>query len=346
VDGGVAMKRLVTGGTGFIGSHLVERLLAAGHPTRVLVRDEAKGDWLARQGAELIVGDVTDLTSLMRATEGIDTVFHCAAYVTDWGPWGRFKAVTVDGTSNLLAAASKAGVARFLHVSTATVYDDRFCRRARIITEDAPHGERGDRAYGHYSKAKVLAEKLVWQSHREGKIAATVIRPTWVYGPRDFTILPRLIEHLKGPFACLIGRNDPVVDPIYVTDVAECAYLAATSDPAIGQAYNAAPPQEIRLREFLGALCGQLNMPPPRWSLPYSAAYLATKACETWAHLIGAKDAPSLTSAGLASFTVDQHFDPAKAIAELNWRPQVALEEGARQTAAWLSANRSSPKSG
>jgi nucleoside-diphosphate-sugar epimerase len=340
------MKALVTGGTGFIGSHLVERLLAAGHETRVLVRDKAKGDWLRQRGAELSSGDVTDRASLARATEGIDTVLHCAAYVTDWGRWHKFQAVTVDGTKNLLSAAASAGVSRFLHVSTATVYDDQFSRRARIITEDAPHGERGDRAYGNYSRAKVLAERLVWQSHREGQIAATVVRPTWVYGPRDFTILPRLIDHLKGPLACWIGRDDPVVDPIYVTDVAECAYLAATKERAAGQAYNVAPPEQIRLRQFLGALCRELNIPLPGWSLPYGAAYVATKACETWAHLIGAKNAPSLTASGLASFTVDQHFDPGKAIAELNWRPQIDLEEGARRTAAWFTASASLPNPG
>src|SRR5262249_21034718 len=155
----------------------------------VLVRNKAKADWLRQHGAELSDGDVTDRASLARAAEGIDTVFHCAAYVTDWGPWNKFQAVTVDGTANLLAAAVSADVSRFLHVSTATVYDDRFCRRARIISENGPQGDCGDRAYGNYSKAKVLAERLVWQSHTEGNIVATVIRPAWVYGPRDFTIL-------------------------------------------------------------------------------------------------------------------------------------------------------------
>lgn len=336
------MKSLVTGGTGFIGSHLVERLLAAGHEVKVLVRDKCKGAWLKEKGAQLITGDIVNPASLAQATEGIDTIFHLAAHVTEWGPWQRFQDITVEGTGNLLTAASEADVSRFLHVSTATVYDDRFCRRARIIIEDAPHGARGDRAYGNYSKAKVLAERLVWRFHQERKIAATVVRPAWVYGPRDLTILPRLIEHLKGPLACWIGSADPVVDPIYVTDVAECVYLAATSEQGIGHAYNVAPPQEVRLREFLGALCRELDLPPPQWSLPYAAALVATEACEAWARIIGARHPPPLTTAGLASFTVDQHFDPAKAIARLNWQPQVLLDEGVKRTASWLMAKENS----
>jgi nucleoside-diphosphate-sugar epimerase len=329
------MRALVTGGTGFVGSHVVERLLSEGHPTRVLLRCISKGQWLEEKGAELCQGDVTDLASLARATAGIDVVFHLAAMVSEWGAWPKFQAVTVAGTNNVLTAAVESGVPRFLHVSTATVYDDAFSRRQRIIAEDAPHGACGDRAYGNYSKAKVLAEQAVWRFHADGKIQATVVRPAWIYGPRDATILPQLIEHLKGPLACWIGRKDPVVDPIYVTDVARCASLAAASERAIGQAYNVAPHREIRLREFLGTLCRELGLPLPRWSLPYSMAFTATALCEAWARLTGTVDAPALTQAGLASFTVDQRFDPSKAMRELGWTPEVSLDEGAFQTAAW-----------
>jgi nucleoside-diphosphate-sugar epimerase len=330
------MKTLVTGGTGFIGSHVVERLLAAGHDVRVLVRNVSKGNWLWRQGAEPWLGDVTDRRALPSAVAGVDCVFHLAAYVSEWGPWRSFREVTVNGTKNLLAAAAQLSVPRFLHVSTATVYDDSFARRQRVISEDAPLGSCGDRAYGNYSKAKVLAERAVWQAHEQGQISATVLRPAWVYGPRDGTILPRLLEHMRGPLACWIGQKDPVVDPIFVTDVAECIYLAAMSSQAKGQAYNIAPDVEIGLRAFLGALSRELEFPLPRWSLPYNLALAATVACESWALFIGAGEVPALTQAGLASFTVDQHFDPAKAIRDLDWQPHVSLEAGAAQTAAWL----------
>jgi len=86
------MLALVTGGTGFIGGHVVERLLSAGHHVRVLLRDERKGQWLAHQGAELCVGDVTDCKSLRQAAVGMDVVFHLAAYVSEWGPWNAFQA--------------------------------------------------------------------------------------------------------------------------------------------------------------------------------------------------------------------------------------------------------------
>ena len=140
-------------------------------------RDVRKAEWLARQGAELHAGDVTDAASLQSAATGVDVVFHLAAFVSEWGPWDKFEAIIVAGTKNALAAAVTAGVRRFVHVSTATVYDDAFARRARVITEDAPLGTAGDRAYGNYSKAKVLAEQAVWQMHRQGQLEITVLAP-------------------------------------------------------------------------------------------------------------------------------------------------------------------------
>ena len=330
------MKILVTGGTGFLGGHIVERLRRAGEEVSVLVRNPSKAERLKASGIEIRVGDLTDLDSLRTAVRGVDRVFHSAAHVSEWGSWSKFQSATVNGTINMLTAATEAGVQRFLHVSTATVYEDIHARKLRVISENAPHGNQGDRAYGNYSKAKVLAEQAVWRFHKEEGLPITIIRPAWVYGPQDFTILPRLIEHLRGPFSCWIGRRNPVVDPIYVTDVAECAYLAAYSEQALGKAYNVSPDIEIRLREFLTTLCKELEVEAPRWSLPYSIALLATVLCEFWAQLTRSTEPPSLTYAGLATFTVDQHYDPSRAIKELGWQPQVSLAQGAKNTAAWL----------
>jgi nucleoside-diphosphate-sugar epimerase len=156
------MKALVTGATGFIGSHLVERLLSTGTEVRGLVRNAAGAAQLQASAAEAAFGDLTDLASLRGAMKGIDVVFHLGARVSDWGPRRPFDATTIDGTENVLRAAAEAGVSRFLHVSSIVVYDDRFARRNHIIPETAPLGPSGDRRLGNYARSKATAEEAAW----------------------------------------------------------------------------------------------------------------------------------------------------------------------------------------
>ena len=113
---------LVTGATGLLGSHVVEQLRQRGMPVRVLVRPGSDRTWLETQGVEFVEGDITDPPSLQRACEGVDAVYHSAAKVGDWGPWEEFQRITIDGTRNMLSAATTAGVRRFVHVSSISVF--------------------------------------------------------------------------------------------------------------------------------------------------------------------------------------------------------------------------------
>ncbi len=326
------MKILVTGATGFIGRHLVERLCAEGHAVRGLVRDLSKAAAIRRFGVEVVRGDVTNPASVRRAMQGVEVVFHLASRVTDWGSWSEFESATVQGTENVLAAAADAGVRRFVHMSTVGVYDDRRTRKCRSVPETTPQGPCGDRTLGFYAKAKVLAEAAVWRYSRERGLAVVVLRPALVYGPRDETTMPRLVDYLSGAGAMWVGRRNSTVDPIYVTDVVGCAVAAARSEAAVGQAYNVAPDQQLGVRDFWRLLCRELGFREPRWTIPASLVMAAAIVCETMARLLGRRQPPTLTHAGLALFALDRHHSPGKAIRELGWRPQVSLREGIRLT--------------
>jgi len=328
------MLALVTGSTGFLGRHLVERLLASGWHVRALARDPTKARVFAHTSAEVALGDVTSPDSLTPAMAGVDVVFHAAALVSNWGPWPEFLATTVGGTENLLHAASDAQVKLFIHVSTIRVYDDRYCRKAGVVTEDAPQGSQGFRPFGHYARAKVMAEAAVRDASTQ--LPVSIIRPAWIYGPGDRTILPGIVRFLRGRGASWPGRCDACADPIYVTDAADCAIAAATHPAAIGQAYNAAPRQRIGVREFLGTFCDALGLKTPRRSIPYFVAESAAEVSEWCAHLIRSRVAPPINRAGLAILTEDVHHDPAKAERELEWRSKVDLTEGVAATVAWL----------
>src|SRR5947209_16553700 len=169
------MKSLVTGATGFIGSHLVESLLTSGTEVRGFVRNADGAAYLRTCAAEAALGDLTDLASLREAMKGIDVVFHLGAHVSDWGPRRPFNAATIEGAENALLAASEAGVSRFLHVSSIVVYDDRFTRRNHMIPETAPRGTSGDRRLGNYAHAKAAAEEAAWDYQRRGRDRKSVV---------------------------------------------------------------------------------------------------------------------------------------------------------------------------
>lgn len=337
------MHALVTGAGGFIGSHLVEALVARGDLVRALVRSARQAERISLAGAQPVLGDVKNVASLRDAVVEVDVVYHLASRVTDWGPWSEFNATTVEGTRHMLAAAAEAKVGRFVHFSTVNVYDDRFARHNRILTEDAPHGPPGDRHFGHYARAKAEAEELVWEFHGRGAVEATVLRPSLVYGPRDESILPRLVDYLRSPLATWIGRGNPTVDPIEVSDVVRCALAAAGSRPAAGRAYNVTPNREIGVRDFYRAVCQALDIRPPRIAIPYALVAAATVAVENGARLLGAKQPPILTWAGLSLFAEDRHYSPARAREELGWEAAVRLDEGMRRYASWLTAREPVP---
>ncbi len=328
------MRALVTGATGFLGSHLVQRLCEQGHTVRALVRDPSKAHVLDGIDAEVVAGDITSCASLHGALRGVDVIFHAAALVKGWAPWSEHQATTVKGTENLLAAAVQAGMRRFLHVSSIRVYDDRYCRRHLVVTEEAPQGKRGFRPFGNYARAKVESEAAVWRNANH--LPVTVIRPAWIYGPRDEVILPSLLRYLRDPFAFWPGNADPCADPIYVGDVADCAVAAASHPAAIGQAYNAAPHQHVRVRHFLGAICAALQMKMLDRSIPYPMAKGFAHFWETCWNLSGFRTAPPATRAALAMLTEDVRHDPGKAAREIGWRSKVDLEAGIEVTAKWI----------
>lgn len=127
---------LVTGASGFLGSHIVDRLITRGETVRAFVRPTSATAYLDDRGAEVVTGDVTDERSLAAAFEDVDTVYHAAAMVTDWAPWKDFASVTIGGTRNVLKAAAAAGVRRLLYVSSDAVYAVKALRG--VVTEDSP----------------------------------------------------------------------------------------------------------------------------------------------------------------------------------------------------------------
>jgi nucleoside-diphosphate-sugar epimerase len=328
---------LITGATGLLGSHIAEQLRQDDQPVRALVRPTSDTAFLESIGVELAPGDVTDAASLTKAMEGVETVYHAAAQVGDWGPWDRFQAVTIDGTRNMLAAAENADIKRFLHISSISAYGHPD-GEGLVLDESAPLGVDLHK-WSYYSRAKVEAEKLAWAAHREGRVPVTVVKPSWLYGERDRASMPRLIRAIRAGKGKLIGDGSNRLNLTYAGNEAEGCILAATADNALGENYNLSNDGVITQGEYMNKIADVLGCPPVTKKVPYKVAYSAAFLMELFGHMVGKKTPPLVTRYSVWLIGRRCFFSAEKARKELNWQPTVSYDEGIERSVKWCLTN-------
>ena len=337
------MKVLVTGATGCVGTGFVERLLARGYEVRAMARQTSDLSYLKTTGAEIVFADVTQPDTLAPAVQGVDIVFHCAAQVTPgWGPWSQFEAVTVEGTRNMLKAASEAGVKRFLQVSSVTTYGDACQKGDALVDENTPCiAEKTPSSF--YDYAKRLADEACWEYHQQGKMKVSMIRIGIAYGPRDRLTADRVYIQTLIPIVAWPGKANPRFAVVHTRDVAELAILAATTDKAIGQVYNVAG-ENIRMIEVTKAMMKAQGGPKVLITVPFTLGYIGAVLIESVARLTRTKSTPFLNRNIMLQLGKDGNLDGTKARTELGWAPQVSLEAGTRQYVQWRRNRKKNPQ--
>jgi nucleoside-diphosphate-sugar epimerase len=324
---------LVTGASGLLGSHIVEQLRKRGQPVRALVRPGSDRGWLETQGVEFALGDITDRDSLTAACKGVRVVYHAAAKVGDWGPWEEFQRITIDGTRNMVDAAVAAGVRRFVHISSISAYG--YYTRPVEVDESFDLGYKLYR-WAYYSRSKTAAEEIVWQAHREGRIELTVIRPAWIYGPRDRVTIARLYDMIKSGRAKILGRGDNRLNVVYAGNIAEAAIEAAGRADCNGEAFNCSNDGEITQEAYFRLLAEAIGAPPVERHVPYRVAYSAGFVLECLGHLLGWKTPPLVTRYAVWLMGRRSYFSAEKARRKLGWQPTVTYEEGVPLTVRWF----------
>lgn len=330
---------LVTGATGLLGSHIVEQLRRRGRPVRALVRPGADVTWLKKQDVAFTEGDLADKGSLDRACQGIQCVYHAAARVGDWGPWQDFVRITVDGSANLFDAAEKAGVPRFIHISSISTYG-HVNKPGLVIDETAPLGVKVHR-WSYYTRAKILVERELRRRHQSGsKVKYTVIRPSWLYGPRDRATIARIIAMIRNGKAKLLGDGDNRLNVVYAGNVAEACILAADSPKAVGEAYNCSNDGELTQRQYFNMIAKAIGAEPVTKRVPYKIAYCAAFVFECIGHLFRIEKPPLVTRYAVWLMGRDTFFSAEKARKELGWKSTVSYEEGIPATIRWFEQTR------
>jgi nucleoside-diphosphate-sugar epimerase len=320
----------ITGATGLLGSHIVEQLASREERIRALVRPESDLEFLKQHGVELKIGDLHDPESLRRFVGGADIVYHCAAKVGDWGPWKLYQREVIDATANLLDACREMGVGRVLHVSSITVYGHPK-PRAELITEEEPLG-RNLWVWDYYCQAKIEAERICRQYH--GPL--TIIRPGWMYGPRDRNTLPRVVKALKAGRVRVMGTGENLLNILHAGDAATGAILAADHGDSVGQAYNLSSGGELTQRRLINLLTDLLGMPCITKHMPFRPAFWLGFLSEVIGHIIHLKRPPHITRYGVSLVGRSTGFSTAKARTQLGWEPRIKIEDGLRETLEWF----------
>jgi len=332
----VLVKVLVTGAAGFIGGHLVEMLVERGDEVRALVRPGGDTSHLRTlTGVEIMHGDLTDAASLKCAVRRMRVVYNVAAKTGPWGLEEAYSAVNVQGLADLMHAAMDAGVQRIVHTSSITVYGHHL---HGIVTEDYPYGA----ANNPYSRTKIAGEKLVSNLVKEYGAPVVVVRPAWVYGPRDIASFSRFVNLVESGKGFIIGAGKNIVPVVYVRDVVQGLIKAGEAGgQVIGRVYNLADDRRVTQAEYLNTIANALHVPHVSRKLPFSAVYLAGRTAEAVWQAMGRRKAapPPLTTYGVTLLGGNQQFSIDRARRELGYAPEFDVKRGVVEGVRWYLTN-------
>lgn len=316
------MKRaFVTGGSGFLGGRLIEILVAQGVEVAALARSDAARASVAARGARPIAGDLSDASALRSHLQGVDVVFHSAAFLHFWGDWRHFVASNVDATIALIAAARAAGVRRFVHVSAASVVlSDRV--PMLDVDETAP---LTDFRHMPYSATKAMAETAALEESCDA-MTVVAVRPPLIWGPGD-TFDHALGDRIRaGQFAYFNGGSYPYT-VCHVDNACHGALLAVQRGRG-GEAYFIADAEITHIREFLEQRIDASDLKPLTRSVPTWLAWALAGAMEFAWRLGRLGGEPPITREVVRLMGIGFTISMAKAQAELGYVPQVARAQG------------------
>jgi nucleoside-diphosphate-sugar epimerase len=329
---------VITGATGLLGSHVAEQLCAQGARVRALVRSESDTRFLQTLPVEIVTANLNDLHRNPHALDSAGAVYHCAAFVRDWGTWQEFYDGTVELTRHIVDACRRHGAGRFIHVSSISVYGNPPAS-AGTIKEDTPTGHYlwpGD----YYGRSKLLAEEVV-----RGYSDHVILRPSWIYGRRDLVSLPRVLQALRDRRARVIGSGDNLLNLVSAVDVARGVVHAGQRPAARGQAYHLCSRGEITQREFFDLLSDRMGLPRAGRRVPFRLAWRAASILETVFRATRRRRPPPFTRRALLMLSRPTRFSIEKAERELGWRPEVPIREGLDEALDWNAAFEAGPVS-
>ena len=328
------MRILVTGGSGFLASHLIPALQERGHAVRALVLPSSGTTLLGQAGVDVHTGDVRLPATLAAAMRQVDAVFHLAAAIGVRRPLRDYHAVNVTGTENVCRAALAAGVQRIVHVSSTSVYKQGL---GVPVDETFPLAPPPD----PYAVTKAAGDSLVQRLIAEEQLPASIVRTSTIFGAGDHLNFGRIAERLLAGTGIVIGSGRNRVPIASVDDVVRGLLLVLEHEAAEGEIYNITDDRCPTQAELLREIADQLGARMPRIHVPYGLLYGTAFFAERLAQATRSEHA-HVTRFGVLLYGADNRFAIDKARHQLDYEPRVSLRQGVSAAAEWFRGSRAS----
>lgn len=330
------MKIIVTGGTGFLGRHLVWHLAADGHDVVFTGRRLAEAELVSGASArpvqfvQLDHGTGGALGALRECSKNADAMVHCAALASPWGTREAFQRANVDSTHEALVACQANGIAKLVHISSPSVY---FEYRDRLgIREDEPLPA----GVNEYARSKGAAEQLVLAAELPHRV---ILRPRAIFGPWDNALLPRLLRLIRYGRIPLLRGGRALLDMTYIDNVVDAVRLAMALPPAAApHTFNISNGEPITAADLFAQIAHRFGILLNPVHRPYALADIVARALEMTAQMtvrLAPHWEPPFTRYSLATIAFSQTLDLSRAREVLGYRPRVTLDEGIARTAQW-----------
>lgn len=324
------MNVLVTGATGFLGFHLAEKLKQEGYHVTATGRNRKIANELRKKGISFLACDLTDEEKTIALCKNQDFIFHTAALSSPWGKYEEFYQANVKTTKNIIQGCKTYHPKRLIHVSTPSIY----------FNHDERIGVKEDDTLppvfvNHYAHTKWLAEQEIDQAFAEG-ISTVTIRPRALFGPRDTTIIPRLIRANEKGALPLFGDGKTLMDITYVGNVVDALLLCMHSpECTLGQKYNITNGDPVYLIDMLQLLFSKLDLPFQPKYMSFSSAYRLAYVMEGFHRIFRIQKEPLLTRYTVGVLGKSQTLNITKAKNELGYKPSVSVKEGLDLFVKW-----------
>lgn len=326
------MRVLVSGGSGFLGRHVVWRLAELGHEVVFTGRNEEAAAVVIRHAVRPVAfvaleHGSAEASRILHRVGSVQAVVHCAALSSPWGPRAHFQQANVDSTRQLLNMATDRGLKRFVHISTPSLYFD--FRDRHGVREDSPLPA----PVNNYAVTKAVAEQLVQAS---GLAERVILRPRALFGPWDNTLLPRLMRVMQRGMFPLPRGGQALLDITYIDNAVQAVERALLQPlPRVGAVYNVSNGEPMSLEQLLLMLQAELQLPVRLRRVPWPLLHAAACVVEMAARA-GRWVEPPLTRYSAGTLAFGQTLDLSAIRADLGYAPLVTVGEGVRRYARWL----------